>query len=175
MESGKKDNRTELAKALTLAKTNGATLIVAKLDRLSRNIAFLTALMDSGVKILCVDMPEANEFTLHIFAAVAQNERKAISKRTKDALEAKKARGVKLGVKGTENLQKGNAVKKSVEVRKSKAANNINTQRASVYAKALKQTGKTIREIVVILTEKQYLTAKGLTNWNIAQVQRLLK
>ena len=75
----------------------GAVLVVAKLDRLSRNVAFLAALQDSGVRFVAADMPEANELTVHIMAAVAQAERKAISKRTKEALAAAKARGQKLG------------------------------------------------------------------------------
>jgi DNA invertase Pin-like site-specific DNA recombinase len=97
VESGKLDTRPELAKALHLAKITGATLVVAKLDRLSRNVAFLAALQDSGARFLAADMPEANELTVHIMAAVAQAERKAISRRTKEALAAAKARGAKLG------------------------------------------------------------------------------
>jgi len=97
VESGKNNDRPELAKALHLAKVTGATLVVAKLDRLSRNVAFLAALQESGASFVAADMPEANELTIHIMAAVAQAERKAISRRTKEALAAAKARGVKLG------------------------------------------------------------------------------
>ena len=96
-ESGKSDSRPELAKALALSKRTGATLIVAKLDRLSRNVSFIAQLMEGGVRFVACDMPEANELTLHIMAAVAQAERKAISRRTKEALAAAKARGTKLG------------------------------------------------------------------------------
>src|SRR6476661_7365355 len=96
-ESGKRDDRPELAKALHHAKVSGATLVIAKLDRLSRNLAFLAAIQDAGTKFVAADMPEANELTIHIMAAMAQAERKAISKRTKDALAAAKARGQKLG------------------------------------------------------------------------------
>ena len=96
-ESGKNDARSELAKALHHAKVTGSTLVIAKLDRLSRNVAFLAALQDSGTKFVAADMPEANELTIHIMAAMAQAERKAISKRTKDALAAAKANGAKLG------------------------------------------------------------------------------
>lgn len=96
-ESGKSDDRPKLAKALALSKRTGATLIVAKLDRLSRNLSFIAQLMESGVRFVACDMPEANELTLHIMAAVAQAERKAISRRTKEALAAAKARGTKLG------------------------------------------------------------------------------
>jgi DNA invertase Pin-like site-specific DNA recombinase len=96
-ESGKRDDRPELAKALHHAKVTGATLVIAKLDRLSRNVAFLAALQDAGTKFVAADMPEANQLTLHIMAAMAQHEREAISKRTKDALAAAKAKGTKLG------------------------------------------------------------------------------
>lgn len=97
VESGKVDTRPELAKALHLAKVTGATLVVAKLDRLSRNVAFLAALQESGARFVAADMPEANELTIHIMAAVAQAERKAISRRTREALAAAKVRGVRLG------------------------------------------------------------------------------
>jgi len=97
IESGKVADRPELAAALHLAKVTGATLVVAKLDRLSRSVAFLSALQDSGAKFVAADMPEANELTVHIMAAAAQAELEAISKRTKDALRAAKAAGRKLG------------------------------------------------------------------------------
>ncbi len=97
VESGKRDDRPELLKALHHAKVTGATLIIAKLDRLSRNMAFLATLQDAGTKFIAADMPEANELTIHIMAAMAQAERKATSKRTKEALAAAKARGTKLG------------------------------------------------------------------------------
>lgn len=97
VESGGKDARPELTKALRLAKLTGATLVIAKLDRLSRNAIFLLTLHDSGVRFLAVDMPEASDLTVGIMALVAQQEREAISRRTKEALAAAKARGVKLG------------------------------------------------------------------------------
>jgi DNA invertase Pin-like site-specific DNA recombinase len=97
VESGKHDHRPQLQAALAHCDLTGATLVVAKLDRLSRNVAFLAALQDSGSKFIAVDLPQANELTIHIMAAVAQAERKAISRRTREALAAAKARGTKLG------------------------------------------------------------------------------
>ena len=97
VESGKSDIRPELEQALAMCDLSGATLVVAKLDRLSRNLAFLARLQESGARFVAADMPEANELTIHIMAAVAQAERKAISARTREALAAAKARGVRLG------------------------------------------------------------------------------
>lgn len=98
IESGKDlSNRPTLRQALSQCASTGATLIVAKLDRLSRSIAFVTSLMESKVKFVIADMPEANNLTIHIIAACAQYEREQISKRTKAALQAAKARGQVLG------------------------------------------------------------------------------
>ena len=97
VESGKRDARPELQKALALCKRERARLVIAKLDRLSRNVAFLAALMDRGVDFVACDNPHANKLTIHILAAVAQHEREMIAQRTRDALAAAKARGKKLG------------------------------------------------------------------------------
>jgi DNA invertase Pin-like site-specific DNA recombinase len=97
IESGKRNERPELAKALAVRKRQKAKLVIAKLDRLSRNVAFIATLMDSGVEFVAVDNPHANKLTAHILAAVAQHEREMIAQRTKDALLAAKARGVVLG------------------------------------------------------------------------------
>jgi DNA invertase Pin-like site-specific DNA recombinase len=97
IESGKLANRPELAKALHLAKVTGSTLLIAKLDRLSRNASFLLTLRDSGVRFVAADMPEAKDLTVGIMVLVAEQEREAISRRTREALAAARARGVRLG------------------------------------------------------------------------------
>ena len=97
VESGRKDERPELAKALEACRKQKATLVIAKLDRLSRRVSFISAVMDSGVDFIAVDQPHATRLTLHILAAVAEHEREMISARTKAALAAAKRRGRKLG------------------------------------------------------------------------------
>jgi DNA invertase Pin-like site-specific DNA recombinase len=100
VESGKKDDRPALARAIAHAKRVGATLLIAKLDRLARSVALISSLMETGVDFVAADMPDANRFVLHIMSAVAEYEREQISARTKAALAAAKARGVKLGANG---------------------------------------------------------------------------
>lgn len=97
VESGSKAARPQLAAALTACRLHRATLVIAKLDRLARNVAFIANLMDGGVDFVACDMPHANRLTLHLLAAIAEHEREMISQRTKAALQAAKARGVKLG------------------------------------------------------------------------------
>jgi DNA invertase Pin-like site-specific DNA recombinase len=97
VESGKRNDRPELARALELCRKQKATLVIAKLDRLARNVHFISGLMQSGVDFVAVDMPQANRLTVHILAAVAEHERDMIAARTKAALAAAKARGKLLG------------------------------------------------------------------------------
>lgn len=99
-ESGSKKNRPKLAAALIACKRQKATLIIAKLDRLARNVAFVSSLMEAGVEFIAVDAPYANKLMLHILSAFVEHEREMISERTKAALAAAKARGVKLGQNG---------------------------------------------------------------------------
>ena len=97
VESGKRADRPELAKAIDACRRQKAKLIIAKLDRLSRNLAFVATLMDSGIEFVAADNPHANKLTIHILAAVAQHEREKISERTRAALQAARARGTRLG------------------------------------------------------------------------------
>jgi len=116
IESGKRNDRPQLAEALKLCRKEKAKLVIAKLDRLARNVYFVSGLMESGVDFVAVDMPEANKLTVHIMAAMAEHEREMISERTKAALQAAKARGVKLG---SPDPKKGSAI--GVAVRKEQA------------------------------------------------------
>jgi DNA invertase Pin-like site-specific DNA recombinase len=111
IESGRKHDRPQLAAALAAYKKHKAALLIAKLDRLARNVFFISGLMESGVEFIAVDMPEANRLTIHILAAVAEHEREMISKRTKEALQAAKARGTKLG---SPQPKKGAAIRSQV-------------------------------------------------------------
>ena len=97
VESGKKNDRPELKKAINRCKTSRSTLIIAKLDRLSRNMAFIANLMDAGIDFIACDNPFANRLTIHILAAIAEHEREMISRRTREALAAAKAKGIQLG------------------------------------------------------------------------------
>ncbi len=97
IESGRKNDRPQIAAALAACRLHRATLVIAKLDRLARNVHFISGLLESEVDFVAVDMPEANKLTIHILAAVAEHEREMISQRTKAALQAAKARGVRLG------------------------------------------------------------------------------
>jgi DNA invertase Pin-like site-specific DNA recombinase len=174
VESGKRADRPELAKALHRAKVTGATLVVAKLDRLSRNVAFLAALQESGVKFIAADMPEANELTVHIMAAVAQAERKAISKRTKEALQAAKARGQRLGnPNGAEALrraQRGNTA--SVDAIKTAATDRAEQLRpviADMRARGISSLGG----LAAALNDGGMVTARG-GRWHASSVRNLL-
>src|SRR5215472_1667667 len=97
IESGRKSDRPELTAALAACRARRAVLLIAKLDRLARNVAFVSNLMEAGVEFVAADMPTVNRLTVHILAAVAEEEARMISARTKAALEAAKARGVRLG------------------------------------------------------------------------------
>jgi DNA invertase Pin-like site-specific DNA recombinase len=168
IESGKNDKREQLHAAIAHAKEAGATLIIAKLDRLSRNASFIFALRDSGVEFVCADMPDANTLTIGIFALLAQHERETISQRTKAALQAAKARGVKLG--NPQNLTRA-GVEKSVAVRKARARER--NQQAAEVAALLREKGLSLREIARRLNLRGFCTPKG-KKFQAESVSRLL-
>jgi DNA invertase Pin-like site-specific DNA recombinase len=157
IETGKNDNRIKLAEAIELAAKEKAILIIAKLDRLSRNAGFIFQLRDSGVDFVCCDIPEANTLTIGIFAVMAQHERELISQRTKAGLAAAKARGKKLGK--PENLPK-NAWKLSVKARQSAAKGDLQYQQAVEMAILLKETGIGFRKIAKKLNDSGFLTRR---------------
>lgn len=171
-ESGKKNDRPKLTKALEHCRLTGATLVIAKLDRLSRNAHFLLGLQEAGVKFVAVDMPTANELTVGIMALVAQEERKAISARTKAALATAKERGVKLGCpSGAAHLrQYGNSL--GVEGIKRKA-----DERAMKLVGVVKEIQKTgaasLREIAEELNRRSIATARG-GRWHASTVKNLI-
>jgi DNA invertase Pin-like site-specific DNA recombinase len=172
IESGKNNDRLQLHAAIAKAKETGAKLVIAKLDRLSRNVAFIAALMDSNIEFTCCDMPDANKFTIHIFAALAQQERELISARTKAALRAKKERG-EVWAKGRNFTDTDRA--KAAQSKKEAAAANDNTQRAKSFARLLRDAGNSYSEILAALRKGKFKTATGKEFAHLAQVQRLLQ
>ena len=170
IESGKNDYRPELLKAIEMTKETNSTLVIAKLDRLSRNLNFITLLQREKVKFVCCDLPDANELTIHIIGAMAQNERERISQRTKDALSQLKKRGVQLGCPA--NLTKQARKKGSLKM-KEKATLNPNNIKAKKVILLLKENGMTLREITKELNESGFKTStNGL--FQPEQVRRLL-
>lgn len=162
IESGKNDARTELQRAIEAANKAGATLVIAKLDRLSRNAGFIFALRDSGVQFVCVDMPDANTLTIGIFAVMAQHERELISSRTKAGLAVKAQQlakeGKKLGSPQNLNLearQKGHAAIKA------NALNNKENKQATAIATQMRKAGATLQSIADHLNKLDYKTRTG--------------
>jgi len=158
-ESGKVNDRPILKEAISTSKNSNGTLIVAKLDRLSRSVSFISQLMDSKVKFVCADLPTANEFTLHIFAALAQQERKYISERTKAALHAKKQREPDW-TPGTNNLTDIGR-KKAHMTNYRNARTDTNVVHAYHYIETLKRNGMTFQQIADRLNEENYRTRTG--------------
>jgi len=167
VESGKHADRPELTAALEACRKHQAKLIIAKLDRLSRNVAFISALMDSGVEFIAVDMPEANRLTIHILAAVAEHEREAISSRTKDALAAAKARGVKLGNPRLDDVRP--AAAKSLKVGADKFATNVAPIIRDIQGAGI----TTLRGVADALNKRGIKTRRG-RQWNASQVKNVI-
>ena len=181
VESGKKSDRPERAKALSHARRSKAVLIVAKMDRLSRNVAFLSALMESTVEFQAVDNPHANRLTIHILAAIAEHEAKATSTRTKEALQAAKVRGTKLGSNRAGHWAGREHLRQAGQRNATKAAALANREnRIGIYSdlvpliKDLRSQGITLKAIAAKLTELGHETRRGKP-WNHVQVLRLLR
>lgn len=173
VESGKRSNRPELEKALAEAKRAGAVLVIAKLDRLARNVAFIATLIERKIEIAACDMPEANRVFLHIMAAMAEHEAQAISDRTKAALAAAKARGQALGwsIPGRQDEQREAARKGAAR----------NAEKADAYAanvlpliETLKTQGLSLRGIAAELNARHVRTARG-GDWHAATVRNVMQ
>jgi DNA invertase Pin-like site-specific DNA recombinase len=174
VESGKKSDRVELMKALEHCERTKSTLVIAKLDRLSRNAAFLNNLMDKGVQFVCADMPFATELTVGILASVAQHEGKMISVRTREALAAAKARGVKLGnPKGLPEGISKKAVPLSIESRIKKA--DEYAKRTYPIIKGYLNAGMSLRAIGKKMQEQRELTPRDGEKWTANTVRQVLK
>ena len=172
-ESGKKSNRPQLLTALAMCRKTNSILIVAKLDRLSRNVAFTSKLLESDVEIIFCDFPQANRLILHIISSIAEYEAGLISQRTKQSLQAKKARGIKLGKSDNLMNKFEQAIYNSSRTNKAKAENNPNNMRAIALLRSLSMQGKSLSEMTDLLNEQGFVTSKGC-QFQITQVKRLL-
>jgi DNA invertase Pin-like site-specific DNA recombinase len=164
IESGKKSKRPILLQALEQCKNNNALLLIAKLDRLGRNVAFISKLMESNVDFIAVDNPYANKLQVHIMAAFAEYERDQISNRTKEALQAAKRRGVVLG-KYARTLAKTHKKRSKVFARKMRP----------VIRSLMTEGFESVRELTDILNEKKIATFTGNGRWHVSTVHRLLQ
>ena len=162
IESGKRSDRPQLAAAIGAAKKAKATLIIAKLDRLARNVHFISGLMESGVDFVAADNPHANKLMVHLLAAFAEHEREQISQRTKDALAAAKTRGIRLGRNGADRLAPAYRAEAVERAR----------QLAPVLAE-LKDAGMSARRIAAELTARSIATPNG-GRWHAQTVLRMM-
>ncbi len=162
IESGSKSSRPVLSEALSVCKREKATLVIAKLDRLARNVAFISSLMETGVEFVAVDAPYANKLMLHILSAFAEHEREQISMRTKAALAAAKARGVELGKNG------------KILARQNKIAAKIFAETMSTDIECCLRSGtNTYSGIADQLNEQQIPSRQGRA-WSATMVSRVM-
>jgi DNA invertase Pin-like site-specific DNA recombinase len=173
VESGKRNDRPALAKALRLCRKHRATLVIAKLDRLARNVAFISNLMESGVEFVAVDMPQANRFVVHILAAVAEQEAEAISKRTKAALQAAKARGTKLGGRRV-SPERFAEIGTIGRLARSEKAQRMKADLMPTIAKIKASGAASLRAIAAELNALEIPTPSRRGEWSAVQVQRVL-
>ena len=174
VESGRKSNRPKLKDALDLCRKTGATLIVAKLDRLARNVSFLSSLLENDVEIVFCDFPQANKMVLHILAAISQYEAELIATRTRQALAAKKARGSKLG--NPEHLldKYEEALANSNKTNREKAKSNPNNKRAVAFLKVLVGQDITLNQMAETLNKEGFVTSQGY-QFSPSTVYKLIK
>jgi len=169
IESGKRAERPKLVEAVKAAKKHRATLVIAKLDRLSRNVAFIANLMEAGVEFVAADMPHANRLTVHILAAVAEHEREMISQRTRAALAAVKSRGVQLGNRS--NIEVAQARSRQARmIQADQFASNI----LPVVLQIKRAGVQTLNGIAETLNARGLRTARG-GEWRAIQVKRVLE
>ena len=171
IESGKNNNRPQLNAAIELCKKENALLIIAKLDRLSRSVAFIAALQESGVEFKVCDMPEADKFTIHIFAALAQKERELISERTKAGLAVRKRRGKKLGAKNKKIMRalKKSGYENSLKTRRQQCLNFYESHR-KVLTKLRIKDGLSYRAMAKTLNMFKVPSMTG-GKWHFPQVR----
>lgn len=174
VESGRKSDRPKLKEALALCRKDGATLIVAKLDRLARSVSFLSNLLESDVEIVFCDFPQANKMVLHIISAISQYEAELIAARTKASLQAKKARGFKLG--NPEHLLEKHqvAIQNSIRTCRVKADNNPNNKRAVAMLRILVKENRSYSEMASILNQEGFVTSRGCS-FTKSTVYKLIK
>ena len=172
VQSGKKNDRPELEKALRKCKLTGCTLLIAKIDRLSRNASFLLSLKDSNLAFVAADMPEANRLTVGLMAVMAEYESQKISERTTAALKVAKARGVKLGNPRLDEVRCTDiTAAQTARIAKAKARN---TQILDVINEIQSEAGKlSLRAICRRLNDAGYKTSRG-KNWQPTSVKRIL-
>lgn len=178
IESGKNNNRPKLTEALELCEITGARLVIAKLDRLSRSVAFLSGLMESKVKFTACDNPQASELTIHILAAVAEAERKAISERTRVALQAAKQRGQVLGNPNIAEARAARdmeaALQKATEARVN--ASKLRAEKVMrVIEKARENGAHTLQAIADYLNHQTSITTTRGKPWSRTAVQRVIR
>lgn len=161
IESGRKTDRPKLKEALMLCRKTEAVLIVAKLDRLARNVSFLSNLLENDVEIVFCDFPQANKMMLHILSAISQYEAELIAARTRSALQAKKVRGFRLG--NPEHLmdKHGQAIRNSIKTCRQKADSNPNNTRAVAMLRTLIRENHTLKEMADILNREGFVTSQG--------------
>ena len=173
VESGRRNDRPELRKALAACRIQGATLVVAKFDRLSRNAAFLLTLRDSAVECIATDMPDANRLTIGIMAMIAEHEAEAISARTKAALaKSKKKLGGHPERLSRRARQKGAA--QSAQVRQARAEQQA-ADLAPIIAELRAGGAGSLRALADGLNQRGIPTPRGQGTWSAVQIQRLLK